>query len=85
MNTLIKKAEHYLDESEKERLDVVKLSDDGPALLTLLSYLPMKDKKNMRLVSKDWYRIVTEFDQSFRFLYSFLFDKLIPILILAVL
>ena len=70
MNTLIKKAEHYLDESEKERLDVVKLSDDGPALLTLLSYLPMKDKKNMRLVSKDWYRIVTEFDKSFRFLYS---------------
>ena len=82
MNTLIKKAEHYLDESEKERLDVVKLSDDGPALLTLLSYLPMKDKKNMRLVSKDWYRIVTDFDQSFRFLYSFLFDNF---LILAVL
>ena len=77
MNTLIKKAEHYLDESEKERLDVVKLSDDGPALLTLLSYLDMDDKNNMRLVSKDWYRIVTEFDQSFRFLYSFLFDKLI--------
>ena len=70
MNTLIKKAEHYLDESEKERLDVVKLSDDGPALLTLLSYLPMKDKKNMRLVSKDWYRIVTDFDQSFRLFYS---------------
>ena len=69
MNTLIKKAEHYLDESEKERLDVVKLSDDGPALLTLLSYLDMDDKKNMRLVSKDWYRIVTEFDQSFRYLY----------------
>ena len=73
MNTLIKKAEHYLDESEKERLDVVKLSDDGPALLTLLSYLPIKDKKNMRLVSKDWYRIVTEFDKSFRFPYSSLF------------
>ena len=85
VNTLIKKAEHYLDESEKERLDVVKLSDDGPALLTLLSYLDMDDKKNMRLVSKDWYRIVTEFDQSFRFLYSFLFDKIIPILILTVL
>ena len=72
VNTLIKKAEHYLDESEKERLDVVKLSDDGPALLTLLSYLDMDDKMNMRLVSKDWYRIVTEFDQSFRFPYSFL-------------
>ena len=72
VNTLIKKAEHYLDESENERMDVVKLSDDGPALLTLLSYLPLKDKKNMRLVSKDWYRIVTEFDQSFRFPYSLL-------------
>ena len=67
MNTLIKKAEHYLDESEKKRIDLVRLSDDGPALLTLLSYLDMDDKKNMRLVSKDWYRIVTEFDQSFRF------------------
>jgi len=38
VNTLIKKAEHYLDESEKERLDVVKLSDDGPALQTLFSW-----------------------------------------------
>ena len=75
MNTLIKKAEHYLDESEKERLDVVKLSDDGPALLTLLSYLDIDDKKNMRLVSKDWYRIVTEFDPSFRLLYFSLHYK----------
>ena len=72
MNTLIKKAEHYLDESEKKRIDLVRLSDDGPALLTLLSYLDMDDKKNMRLVSKDWYRIVTEFDQSFRLPCSFL-------------
>ena len=70
VNTLIKKAEHYLDESEKERLDVVKLSDDGPALVTILFYLDMQDKKNMRLVSKHWYSIVTQFDQSFRYIYS---------------
>ena len=67
---LIKKAEHYLGESEKKTLDFVKLSNDGPAVQNILSYLGMSDKKNMRLVSKDWYRIVTNFDQSFRFLYS---------------
>ena len=70
INTLIKKAEHYLEESEKKRLDLVKLSDDGPALVTILSYLDIEDKKNMRLVSKDWYTIVTEFDKSFRYIFS---------------
>ena len=62
----MKKAQHYLRESEKERVDLVKLADDGPALSTLLSYLSIQDKRNMRLVSKDWYRIVTDFDPSFR-------------------
>ena len=70
VNTLIKKAEHYLEESEKKRLDLVKLSDDGPAMLNILFYLSKEDKKNMRLVSKDWYRIVMDFGQSFRYIYS---------------
>ena len=75
VNTLIKKAEHNLEEREKKRLDLVKLSDDGPALVTILSYLDIEDKKNMRLVSKDWYKVVTEFNKSFRLIHSSLHYK----------
>ena len=68
----LNQAKYHLMKSNTSKIDLVRLSDHGPAFETLLYYLPWTDRKNLRLVSKDVCRIVTEFDKSFRkLLYSF--------------
>ena len=66
INDIIAQARYCIKESQKIRIDLVRLSDYGPALQRVFYYLPLADKKKMRLVSKDWYNIVTQFDKSFR-------------------